>query len=99
MRAITQNAINAFLSAQKFRNNNTVVEVKENVTVLKLHGHSIAFLYNNPERTLSVTNCGWFTNTTKERLNALPGVKIQQKKGIWFLNGQEWSGELIDIKK
>lgn len=99
MKAITQNAVNAFLSAQNFRSDNTIVEVKENVTVLKLHGNSIAFLYNDLERTLSVTNCGWFTNTTKERLNALPGVKIQQKKGVWYLNGEEWGGELIDIKK
>jgi hypothetical protein len=99
MRAITQNAINAFLSAQKFRNDNTIVEVKENVTVLKLHGHSIAYLYNDTERTLSITNCGWFSNTTKERLNGLPNVQIVQKKGVWYLNGNEWDGKLIDIKK
>lgn len=30
MRAITQNVINAFLSAKKIRNDNTIIEVKEN---------------------------------------------------------------------
>lgn len=36
---------------------------------------------------------GWATPPTKERLNALDGVSIQQKKGKWYLNGVEWSGE------
>jgi|SRR6188768_1803311 len=98
MRKITQGCINAFLNAQPFKNSNTQVVVKENVTILVLHGHSIAYKYNDPEKTLSITNCGWFTNTTKERLNALPNVSIQQKKGVWFLNGVEWDGKLIDIK-
>ena len=32
---------------------------------------------------------GYKTNTTKERLNGIPGVCIQQKKGVWYLNGKE----------
>lgn len=62
------------------------------------HGNDIAYQYNNPERTLSITAAGWLTNTTKERLNALPNVSILQKKGIWYLNGKQWDGEFIDIK-
>jgi hypothetical protein len=31
-------------------------------------------------------------------LNGLDGVSIQQKAGIWYLNGKEWEGELIDVK-
>jgi hypothetical protein len=64
---------------------------------MKLHGNAIAYRYNDPEQTLSITNCGWQTNTTKERLNSIPGVNIYQKAGIWFLNGEEWDGELIDV--
>lgn len=90
--------MNVFLNAEKFNSGNIAVEVLPNVTVLKLHGNEIAYRYNDPERTLSITNCGWFTNTTKERLNALPNVSIQQKNGIWFLNGKEWGGELIDVR-
>ena len=74
------------------------IEVLPNVTILKLHGNAIAYKYNDPEQTLSITNCGYFTQTTKERLNGLNGVNIYQKKGIWYLNGVEWSGELIDVK-
>ena len=73
------------------------VEVLPNVTVLKLHGNAIAYKYNDPKQTLSITNCGWESNTTKERLNALPNVSIQQKNFVWYLNGKEWDGKLIDI--
>jgi len=97
MRQITKESINAFLNAKKFNKQNMAVEVLPNVTVLKLHGNEIAYLYNDPNKTLSIQNCGWFTPTTKERLNALPNVNIHQKNYIWFLNGKEWNGELIDI--
>ena len=98
MRTITLNAVNAFMNASTFKASNTVVEVLSNVTILKLHGNAIAYRYNDPDRTLSITNAGWFSNTTKERLNAIDGVVIQQKAGKWYLNGKEWNGELIDVE-
>ena len=97
-RQITQNAIEKFLNAETFKSANTNVEVLPNVTILKLFGNPIAYQYNDPERTLSITNCGWKSNTTKERLNAIPKVSISQSKGKWFLNGAEWDGSLIDVK-
>jgi hypothetical protein len=97
MRKITKEATNAFMNAEKFNGSNTKVEVLPNVTILKLHDNAIAYRYNDPKRTLSITNCGWFTTTTKERLNAIDGVYIVQKKGVWYLNGKEWNGELTDI--
>ena len=75
MRQITKQSINAFMNAQTFKRQNMQVEVLPNVTLLKLHDNIIAYRYNDPEQTLSITNCGWFTPTTKERLNALPNVK------------------------
>ena len=98
MRQITKDSISAFMSAKKFNRQNMQVEVLPNVTILKLHGNSIAYRYNDPQRTLMITNCGWFTPTTKERLNALEGVSIQQKSFKWFLNGVEWNGKPITIK-
>lgn len=97
MRKVTQNAVNSFLNAQKFREGSTTVEVLDNVTILKLHDNPIAYKYNDPQRTLSITNAGWQTNTTKERLNAIPNVNIKQVKGIWYLNSKAWDGKLIDI--
>ena len=96
-RKITQEAVNAFLNAQKFNKANMTIEVLPNVTIMKLHDNPIAYKYNDPERTLSITNCGWFSNTTKERLNAIPGVSIQQKQGVWLLNGKPWDGKPTDI--
>ena len=97
MKQITNDSINAFLNARKFNRQNMSVEVLPNVTTLKLHNNAIAYKYNTPERTLSITNCGWFSNTTKERLNGLPNVNIYQKNFKWFLNGQEWNGDLINV--
>jgi hypothetical protein len=97
MKQITINSINAFLNATRFKESNTEVEVLPNVTILKLFGNAIAYRYNDPNNTLSITNCGWQTNTTKERLNGLPNVRIQQKQGNWYLNGQQWNGNLIDV--
>jgi len=98
MRTITEKSIEKFLNAETFKSGNTSVEVLPNVTILKLFGNAIAYQYNDPERTLSITNCGYETATTKERLNGLPNVKINQTKGKWFLNDVEWDGKLIDVK-
>jgi len=98
MRKITKDSINAFLESKPFNKQNMEVEVLLNVTILKLHCNAIAYKYNDPENTLSITNCGWFSRTTKERLNGLPNVIIMQKKGVWYLNDEEWDGKLIDIK-
>jgi len=99
MRQITQDSVNAFMNAKTFKKANMKVEVLPNVTILKLHNNTIAYRYNNPERTLSITNCGWFSNTTKERLNALPNVNIVQRNFVWYLNGKEWDGNKIDINQ
>ena len=97
MRLITKESISAFMNAETFKKQNMTVEVLPNVTLLKLHNNTIAYRYNDPQRTLTITNCGWFTPTTKERLNALEGVNIQQKNFKWFLNGKEWNGSKTDI--
>ena len=109
MRQITEQSIAAFLNAEEFSKQNMIVEVLPNVTILKLHNNPIAYLYNDPEKTLSITNAGWKSNTTKERLNGLIneylgypnciGRGINQKNFVWYLDGKEWNGKLTDIKK
>lgn len=99
MRNITVEAIDHFMTGTKFCKSNTCVIVEPNVTILVLFGNKIAYRYNDPEHTLSITNCGYGTNTTKERLNGIPGVHINVKKGIWYLNGKEWDGNLVDVIK
>ncbi len=97
MTKITKESVRAFLNAKKFNKSNMSVEVLPNVTILRYQGNAIAYKYNDPKQTLSITNCGWFSKTTKERLNGLPDVSIYQKNFIWYLNGEEWDGNLIDI--
>ena len=92
-------AAQALLVGKKFKRGNTEVRVLPNVSVLLLHGNEIAYRYNDPERTLSVTNAGWFSVTTKERLNAIDGVSINQKNWLWYLNGEAWDGNLKDVKQ
>lgn len=98
MRQITRDSVDAFMSSRKFRKQNMEVKVLPNVTILLLHGNEIAYRYNDVDRTLSITDCGWQSVTTKERLNGIPNVQIQQKNFEWFLNGKQWNGNLIDIK-
>jgi hypothetical protein len=44
-----------------------------------------------------ISNAGWDSKTTKERLNELPGVNIRQSKGVWYLNNLQWDGTPIYI--
>ena len=89
-RKITQESVSAFLAGRKFNKGNMSVETDLGYTKLKLHGNTIATI--DALGVLSVSNAGWASNTTKERLNGLPGVHIKQKNWSWYLNGQEWDG-------
>lgn len=98
-RKITTQAINAFMSAKEYRLDNTSVTMEpvqfamfgETMVVLRLHGHAIAQrLVGSNE--IEVTDAGYQTRTTKERLNGIPGVSVCQRKGQWFLNNESWDG-------
>lgn len=98
MRKITQQAINAFLNGKAFSLGNTSVSINHDGAVcLSLHGNLIAIRYADGKRETEITNASWFTSTTKERLNGIPGVRINQKKGKWYLNGKEWDGNWIKV--
>ena len=90
MRNITVEAAKAFRSGKYFSRSNTKVTVEDNIIKILLHGNCIA---QRTPLAYTITNCGWFTPTTKERLNGLRGVDIVQKKGKWYLNDKEWDGE------
>lgn len=100
MRKKTQSAIDAFLKGKSCKLTNTEVVVNETsasgtVTQLYLFGHLIA---EDSDTGFKITLAGYFTNTTKERLNGFPNVYINVKNGKWFLNGKEWNGEWTTIK-
>lgn len=95
MRKTTQLATSAFLAGIPTSISNTTVTVEDGVTRLYLFGNHIAS--KQPDNGIFISNAGYFTNTTKERLNGLPNVAINQKNGVWYLNGQVWDGEWIKV--
>jgi hypothetical protein len=102
-RKITNAAIEAFMSGRPFNRDNTSVEKQGHNLVLCLHGNVIArreeFQSMGIAAKLCITNAGWNSNTTKERLNGLPSVSVVQCKGVWFLNGKEWDGSWIEVNR
>lgn len=92
MRKITQESIEAFNDNSNFKKANMQVTSDGISTDLMLHGNHIA-TKNIRTGEISISNCGYFTQTTKERLNGISGVHIQQKQGVWYLNGEEWDGK------
>lgn len=96
MKKVTKAAVSAFVKGENFNSANTQVLVWGNEVVLKLHKNVIAMRLIN-ERTFKIRNANWFSNTTKERLNGLPNVTIQQKNFEWFLNSEKWDGKWAEI--
>lgn len=90
MRNVTEKICFAFMTGASLTVGNSYTNGKE----LFLHGNKIA---EKREDGLYITNAGWQTNVTKERLNGLPGVSIYQLKGNWFLNGALWDGNFIKV--
>jgi hypothetical protein len=65
-------------------------------TSLWLFGNKIA---EWREDGIWITNAGWQSKTTKERLNGLTGVSIQQRAGSWYINGNFWGGEWTSVNE
>jgi len=89
---ITKESIQKFLDGVPFKKQNMEVTREGTIYYLKLWGNKIAAIQNGQ---LWISNAGWFSKTTKERLNALPNVSIVQQKGNWYLNGNFWQGEPV----
>lgn len=90
MNQTTSKSVSAFLEGRELKVGNTFTDGKS------------YYLFNNKiaehrDDGLYVSNAGWFTRTTKERLNGLPNVRIHQAKRKWYLNGEEWDGQFIKV--
>mgnify|MGYP003306374925 CR=1 FL=1 len=88
MRKITRQACQAFENGKNFTSNNTVVKAENNVVSMYLWGNEIAKKENGK---LYINLCGYNTNTTRERLNGLSGVSVNQRNFTPYLNGAEIS--------
>lgn len=96
MKQITKKTIKAFLEDRTYKLSNTFVSRDNTMQTTRLYLFGNLIAKRTPEG-IFITNAGWFSNTTKERLNGIPGVNISQKKGVWYLNGNRWNGNLIKL--
>lgn len=87
---VTDSIVAAFINGEKHKVKNDHTDG----TALFLHRNKIA---EKRDGKLWITNSGWMTKTTKERLNGLPNVSIIQKSGDWYLNGEKWDGDWIEV--
>jgi len=95
MRKITAEACHAFENTYDYKKGNTaVIRFDDLRAEMKLHGNVIAYSTANG---IFISNAGYKTNVTKERLNGLTGVHIQQKNSVWYLNGEAWNGDWVKI--
>ena len=82
MRQIEKEMVNAFNNGYNFKKSNTEVNVCDGYVNVYLHGNKIA-RKNLSTGKVGFSSCGWLTNATKSRLNAL-GANIYQKAWEWF---------------
>lgn len=93
MRKITEQASFAFRRAKRFSMGNTrvVIDTEKDMVKMYLHDNLIAYRHLAVKQFV-ITNKGWFSNVTKERLSALPNVNLYQREWRWYLNGEQWDG-------
>ena len=96
----------ALLRKANWSTSNTAVCYNEftNCSSILLHGHQIATL-DHHTNALKLSSCGYETNTTKSRLNALLsefkyGCKVFQKQFNWYLQSVNqtvdfWDGMIL----
>lgn len=106
MRKVTREAAQALEGSYCMSSGNTTVALESKqgntggylVSVLKLHGNVIA---EYETYTLRLSDCGWQTATTKERLNGIlheffgNRYKIVQQQGRWLFKTFDSEGLII----
>jgi hypothetical protein len=89
---VSRNAARALKNGTSYSNGKNT---KVDSTGIYLHGNHIA--RNAGEGHVAITNSGWATLTTKDRLNAIDNVRIYQKNYQWFLNDKPWDGSWVIV--
>ena len=90
---ITTDSVRAFAEGRKFaRGNMQVVSQEDGMVYLYQHGNCIAgYDRHNQNATLTISNCGWYSVTTKQRLDEVLRVmtfgtwRLGSDKGQWVL--------------
>ena len=102
MRKIEREMNFAVSNKANWRKSNTEVCYNDNTNCssIYLHGHQIATFDHNL-KAVKLSSCGYETNTTKSRLNAILdevkwGCKVFQKNFDWFVNYQDETASFYD---
>jgi len=98
---ITRDSVWSFIAGRPFNRGNMAVTISDNYVSLLLHGNAIA-VKDRENGMVYISNCGWFTNTTKMRLNYLLHIfdsplRITQKNWVWYLGNDQWDGRSTNI--
>jgi hypothetical protein len=65
--------------------NNTYAEILQDGSVgIMLHGTCIVRIH--PDNSVTLNTGGWYTSTTKDRMNKYSPVRVYQCKGEWYLD-------------
>lgn len=83
---ISAEAAKAFYNGRTFRRTNTEVTTYNDESSLYLHGNRIAWT-SNGRQVLNISQRGWDTATTNDRLRAL-GVSVYHKRGQLYINDE-----------
>lgn len=90
MRQITQDIVNAFQNSRSLRIDNSRTDGES----LWLFDNKIAEIRRDG---LWITNAGWDSRTTNERLNGLSGVHVRKQRGTLLLNDRVWDGGWVNV--
>lgn len=73
-------------------NNTRVRKVGDNIAI-RLHDTDIVILHKNGTATLN--SGGWYTKTTKERINEYTNARISQRLSIWYIPDKQGNDTLF----
>lgn len=86
VRKISQEAAEAFLAGRHFKRGNTEVCNYGSTVGLSLYGTLIAIRYTEAE-CFDISTV-YSSRTTLDRLNALPGVQLNFRRGVMYFCGE-----------
>ena len=102
MRKIEQAMNRAIVNKNDWANSNTQVNYNNltNCSSIYLHGHLIC-TFCHETLAVKLSSCGYQTNTTKSRLNAILeetfyGCKVFQKNWNWFVSKYNKTVNFVD---
>tara|TARA_B100000965_G_scaffold11508_1_gene8821 strand:- start:2980 stop:3327 length:348 start_codon:yes stop_codon:yes gene_type:complete len=102
MRKIERQMNFAISNKGNWSGSNTTVLYNEstNCSQVLLHGHQIA-TFCHETKAVKLSSCGWQTNTTKSRLNAILqevkwGASVFQRNFDWFVNYSNETKDFFD---